>query len=416
MYRPDELVSALEMYVRLTGNPIWAKHPSDDVQGCIQRYSDTLNEAELAPLSSLLRSATEVAPAVSRYFSQENRNAGLILRNINGELDAGRGVVGKYLLISEVEAYVRSAVPTKVSDLSPFKLENGTLVQTWEMLLLHPKRAVGAGRGDSVLDPTMTFSVGVPDSSLLRTALGDEARTGQSLFAIYGQTDEDKVLRTSAYSFRHLQNTILFREGVADTIITKRFNRRSVAQSYKYDHRSLAESMDLLELPDEWAEVLGESKAAEVAKLIHAGWVDGPVVREFRHIQATEGDDAALKFLLAEADGVHVTPYGFCLTSFTVDPCPNHLECFSNCRHLAASSLPSHRDSVVKLHGRLQSALEAVKARPAGAVGRENQISHAQERIAGCEKLMNTSPGELVFPNGIDRSKPSGSRSVLDAS
>lgn len=416
MYRADQLVDAVEMYVRLTGNPIWAKHPSEDVKRCLQRYSESLNDAELAPISTLLRSTTELSPAVSRYFSPENRDAGLILRDIHGELDEGRGVAGKFLLVSDVEAYVRQAVPTKVSDLNPFKLENGTLVPPWEMLFLHPKRAVGAGRGETVIDPTMTFSVGVPDSSLLRCALGDENRAGQSLFAIYGQSEEDKALKISAYSFRHLQNTVLFREGVADTIITKRFNRRSVEQSYQYDHRSLSEAMDQLELPDEWAEVLGDSKAAEVAKLIHAGWVDGPVVKEFQYIQATEGDEAALRYLIAEADGVHVTPYGFCITSFTVDPCPNHLECFSNCRHLAASPLPSHRESVVKLYGRLQTALAAVKARPVGAVGRENQITHAEERLAGCEKLMKTSPGELVFPNGIDRSKPNDSRSVLDAS
>jgi hypothetical protein len=64
---------------------------------------------------------------------------------------------------------------------------------------------------------------------------------------------------------RHLQNTELFRLGVADTIISKRFNRRSIAQSYEYDHRSLAEELDQLELPVEVEMALGE-KATTVAK------------------------------------------------------------------------------------------------------------------------------------------------------
>ncbi|WP_229490829.1 hypothetical protein [Pseudoduganella namucuonensis] len=39
-----------------------------------------------------------------------------------------------------------------------------------------------------------------------------------------------------------------------------------------------------------------------------------------------------------EADGFHASPYGHCLNSFTVDPCPKHLECFANCRHLSATT------------------------------------------------------------------------------
>ncbi len=69
-------------------------------------------------------------------------------------------------------------------------------------------------------------------------------RRSASLFEKYGETDEDRALKIESHMLRHLQNTELFRLGVADTIISKRFNRRSVAQSYEYDHRSLAEELD----------------------------------------------------------------------------------------------------------------------------------------------------------------------------
>lgn len=414
-YTPDDLVDAVEMYVHLTGNPVWEVAPlSSMVKACIAQYRETLDHTRLQQLPKMQRGSTNLAAAVSRYFSQSNRERGLILRDIFGSPDAGRGVQGKYLRVSDVEAYVTKHVPTKLSDLAAFTLDNGKKLAPWELMFLMPKRAVGAGRGDSVLDPTKTFSVGIADEVLLMATLGADGRAAQSLFSLYGQTEADHSLSIKSHSFRHLQNTELFRLGVADTIITKRFNRRSVAQSYEYDHRSLAEEMDQIELPDEWAHVLGESKAATVAKLISAGRANGPIVREFKHIQVTEGDEAALRFLSAEADGFHTTPYGTCLNSFTVDPCPKHLECFNGCRHLSATNLPEQKQNLVALHGRMKVALMHAHARPDGAVGKANQISHAKLRLDGIEKLLATPAGQAVFPGGIDHSAPSRTRSVLN--
>ncbi len=68
-----------------------------------------------------------------------------------------------------------------------------------------------------------------------------------------------------------------------------------------------------------------------VARMIKAGKASGPIVDSFKKIQRTHGDDAAFDFLKVEADGFHSTPYGHCINSFTVDPCPKHLECFAGC-------------------------------------------------------------------------------------
>ncbi|MDO8261786.1 MAG: hypothetical protein Q7T21_01020 [Gallionella sp.] len=413
-YRPEQLVDTVEMYVHLTGNPVWEIAPwSRAVKDCLARYRDTLDHSALLQLPEIQKTSTNLTAAVSRYFSQEKRTNGMVLRDATGQPDNGQGVRGKFLRVSDAEAYVSRYLPTKVSDLAPLTLDSGRKLAPWELLFLLPKRAVGAGRGDSVLDPTKTFSVGIADEVLLMSALGGETREAQSLFLLYGQTEADHDLKIKTHSFRHLQNTELFRLGVADTIITKRFNRRSVAQSYEYDHRSLAEEMDQIELPDEWALTLGESKAASVAKLITAGRANGPIVREFKHIQAKEGDDAALRFLAAEAGGFHATPYGTCLNSFTVDPCPKHLECFNNCRHLSATGLPEQQKNLAVLHGRLKAALAHALSRPDGAVGRTNQIAHAQVRLEGVEKLQITPVGQAVFPDGVDHSLPTGIRSVL---
>lgn len=414
-FRPDQLVNAVEMYVRLTGNPVWQAPPIlPSVTECLSRYRNTLDHTILEELPTHQVYVTHLAAAVSRYFSQEKRNQGLILRDHDGFACTGGGVRDKVLLTSDVEAHVKSHVRTKLSDLKELTLDDGTKMAPWEMLFLMPKRAVGAGRGDTVLDPAKTFSVGIADEVLLIATLGMDGRETQSLFYLYGKSDEDRSLKIKSHSFRHLQNTELFRLGVADTIITKRYNRRSVAQSYEYDHRSLAEQMDQIELPDEWALVLGDSKAATVAKMISAGRANGPIVREFKHIQKTEGDEAALQFLSAEADGFHATPYGTCLNSFAVDPCPKHLECFNDCRHLSATNLPEHQKNLVTLRGRLTVALGHAQARPDGSVGKKNQIDHASKRLVGVEKLMATPAGSLVYPDGVDLSAPTHRRSVFD--
>jgi hypothetical protein len=415
MYEPDQLVDSVEMYCRLSGNAVWAEAPLPyGVAECLERYTKSLDDSEFLEIARLQASATTLTAAISRYFSPLRREQGLVPRLPNGDLVQIRGVKGTFLRVSEVESYVRKHLPTKLSDLAPLTLDNGAVIAPWEMLFLMPKRAVGAGRGQTVIDPHQTFSVGIVDSGLLHVALGADSQQDRSLFQIYGQTDEDRRLTLKTHSFRHLQNTELFRLGVADTIITKRFNRRSVAQSYEYDHRSLAEELDQISLPEEWELMIGESKAATVAKLIAAGRANGPIVREFKHIQALEGDAAALQFLAAEADGFHATPYGTCLNSFTVDPCPQHLECFTGCRHLSATNLPEHQRNILTLHGRLKVALELAIAKPEGAVGKANQISHVTARIKGVERLMETLPGNKVFPNGRDISMADQRRSVLD--
>jgi hypothetical protein len=415
-YEPSQLVDALQMYVHLTGNPVWAAPPyPPELTQCLARYRKSFDQAEMAQIADIQKSCSFVAAAVSRYFSQENRGQGLVLRDRDGNPDTGRGVRGKFLLVSDVEAFVAKNAPTKLSDLEPLKLNSGGHLAPWEMLFLMPKRAVAEGRGNSVLDLTSTFSVGIIDQVSLLVALGGpESGTQYSLFESYGQTEEERNFSLTTHQLRHLQDTELFRVGVADTVISKRHNRKSVAQSYVYDHRSLAEKMSAVELPDDWVATLGGSNAVTIAKMVYSGKANGPIVREFKRIQAEEGDQAALHFLMAEADGFHATPYGTCLASFAVDPCPKHLECFADCRHLSATDLPEHRTNLVVLHGRLAVALAHALAKPEGAVGRVNQIAHAEKRLAGVEKLLATASGELVFPDGVDLSKTNKNESILD--
>lgn len=409
MYQPDELVDALEMYVRLSGNPIWTEPISIETQAIVDSFKVDFDSDKLLCLYKSQRTSKRLSAAVSVYFT---RAVGLRLRDEQGRLAPDRGVRGRFIHVGEAEAYVRSQLKTKLSDLNSLTLDNGSTVAPWDMLFVMPKRAVGAGRGQTILDPNTTFSIGIADGGLILYALGGSSDS-QSLFRQYGQTSADHDLSITSHAFRHLQNTELFRLGVADTIISKRFNRRNVAQSYEYDHRSLAEELDAIELPDDWSIVLGESKATDVAKMIVNGRANGPIVGEFKRIQIEEGDEAALRFLMMEADGFHATPYGTCLNSFTVDPCPKHLECFNGCRHLSATGLPEQHRNLVNLHDRLKLAYEAAERRPEGAIGKTNQLAHAKARLDGIEKLLTTPPNEAVFPDGVDLSLSAKPMSVL---
>lgn len=218
-------------------------------------------------------------------------------------------------------------------------------------MFIIPVRNLIEGRNDGLLDTTLYSAIGRIDSGGLNASISGKG-SGDTLFERYGQTDEDRALRLTSHSLRHLQNTELFRLGVADTIITKKFNRRSVQQSHVYDHRSLAEDLAYIDLPPEAEQALGD-KALQVYKLIAANKARGPIVDEFRRVQRGHGDEAAFDYLNAEADGLHVTPYGLCMNSFTSDPCPKHLECFNGCLHLARTDVVEEQVHLERLKGSL---------------------------------------------------------------
>lgn len=425
-YDKEDLVSVTELYTRVTGNLFWLDLPKDVSDDYIKRYRQGFNPDVLNELHQFqfdqYRSPTGVKKldmAMYIYFnrivnSKSQHTDSLKLRSSCGaEYTAKHKSWNKvFLRVGEFEDYLTATSPTKTSDLKPLRLETGEL-QPWELLFLIPKRSLAEERNNGITDITRCSSVGIPDSTLLALVLGDEKDKRETLFKRYGMTVEDRELTLNSHSLRHLQNTELFRLGVADTIITKRFNRRSVAQSYEYDHRSLAEEMDSIELPVGIEALLGE-KASTVAKMIQTGKATGPLVGRFKEIQRKEGDEIAFEFLKSEADGFHATPYGHCINSFTVDPCPKNLECFAGCGHLTATNLPENRKHLEILERRFGVALSEAQSRPAGSIGLGNQIAHATIRLENVRKLLATPSGERVFPDGPDFSKHDTTRSILD--
>jgi hypothetical protein len=408
----NDLVPAMSLYTELSGNPFWTKQSKIDRTKWIDRCKqdpcgssfDELFEKQQRELRAGLVTAD---PSAYVFFNRMIKLANqtrskLRFRDYRGNpIEFGERMRWNetYLRIGEVEEYYREHKKTKVPDWHELKVNNGT-IKSADMLFIYPKRSLAEERTDSVCDIHRYFSIAMPAPTLFANSLGN-LESQISIFERYGQTEDDRLLTIESHQLRHLQNTELFRLGLSDSIITKHFNRKSVAQSYQYDHRSLSEELDSLDVPEAIETQLG-SNATTVLKLIKSGKAGGPIVDNFKKLQATDGDDAALEFLSVEADGFHATPYGFCINSFTVDPCPKHLECFAGCRHLSATDSPEVKSNLIRLEGRLKLAMEKVSARPANSLGRENQLKHAQVRLDGVRALLATPPGNCTFPAGQD--------------
>jgi hypothetical protein len=285
-----------------------------------------------------------------------------------------------------------------------FKTSTGEIVGLEDMLFLTvahkktlPKKLLHTHRFNLISESTVYNFVG----------LG--SKRNKSAFEIFKRPESPSSFpKVKPHALRHLLNTELFQKNVSDTIITKQFGRTSVAQSYEYDHRTLAEHLENITLPDAAYKLLGRNTDAEkVAKLIAGDLIpESQISRDFIRIRNSLGEDEAFRYLIANADGLHLTPYGLCINSFAMNPCVKHLKCFDGCSKYAPSGLQQHKTNLVKLHGRLKTLHDKAVAMPSNSAGRKNQVSHAQQLLNGVEKAIHSQPNIPIFPDGKDFSLP----------
>lgn len=412
----NSFISAKELYPYLSGNPIFLETFEKDISLYRSQYFESFDVSVLNHVVKLQMLATTDRASFNFYMFYNRLCKKVTTYSASHMMwskHENKDWNNVYFSIREIEDYLKLNKKTKLSDTEPFHLNN-ILLQPYELLFLIPKRALSEQRQDSIFDISRSYGIGRFDASTMTAVLTGSGNTTPSLFKLYGQTEQDKLLSLSPHSLRHLQNGELFRLGIADTIISKRFNRKSIAMSYEYDHRSLGEQLEEVELPPDIESQLGD-KTATVARLIKSKRASGPIVEKFNKIQQEQGEMAAFEFLKVEADGFHSTPYGHCINSFTVDPCPKNLECFAGCNYLSATNLPEQRRSLETLLVKFEDALRIVQNKSITTIGRNNQIEHASQRIQGIKKLLNTPNGQQVFPEGKDYSiKNQLNGSILD--
>lgn len=298
------------------------------------------------------------------------------------------------------------------SDIRVFRTSTGRELGTWHLLFL---TLFTPAPFPLPADLTMEDAVRTAGVGRIYTGLGRTDGSGsRSYFEKYGTSAASKGLSVQPHSLRHLMNTELFRLNVPDTVITHHFGRASVAQSYEYDHRNLLERLKFVELPGAAGPHIPPGSTQEaVAKMVVSGIMESSHLgRSFRRIQSEHGDSPAFAYLAANSDGFHVTPYGFCTNSFSMNPCARHLKCFDNCRHFAASGIPEHRTSLEELRGRLIAMRISASNRPVNSAGKANQIKHAATLINGVEAALAAQPNERLFPTGPNFACP-GDKDVL---
>lgn len=292
------------------------------------------------------------------------------------------------------------------SDLREFKTVEGRSLTTADLLFLVIRGAHAKESLPIRINPRE--SIAPASIQGLYDALGVARKGHGTIFTRYSKRPDASQMALKPHSLRHLMNTEFFRLNVPDTIITHQFGRKSVAQSYEYDHRSLSERLRFVELPESATSVLEPDSAQEmVARMVVAGHApESHIAKSFKAIQKAQGDLAAFRYLAASADGFHVTPYGYCTNSFSLNPCTRHLKCFDGCRHFTPSGLQEHRIKLETLVDQLKAMRESAASRPAKSIGRRNQIAHAEKLLAGARAALDSPVGVALFPDGVDHSAP----------
>jgi len=405
-FEPAALMPAVEFFIRLFGT--LQLHEEDLPPADVARYTKSWDPTLLDAIRAAQESSrAPLRIAVKASWSKLNDRAPLptALRS-DGRPWVGRQRVPwsrSFFRVADLERYVPEAMPTKLPDRIPHRLADSSPLYPHDLLFIGPKRALLEERNDRLCDLGLYLSIGHVGPVDLSLYLG--GRDGANFFTRYGQTEEDRGLSLVSHSLRHLQTTELYSLGISELFMMKRFNRRSIVENRQYKHLTLAEDLDAVDLPPGADEQMGD-KAQEVLRLISAGKLAGPLVEEFKRIQREKGDEAAFSFLQVEADGFHATPYGFCVTSFLVEPCPRHMECFDGCRHLTLSPVEEHRRNLIAMRDQLQAAVRAILQRPEGHSGREQQLKHAKVRLANVERAIGAAPGTQPFADGQDRWAP----------
>lgn len=392
---PHDHIPAAIMYGRLSGMiQFSSRAPRRELEAAYRadfsfEALDQIHREQVRALANGVPSKN-----VSDYFTRAERKFGrpIALSAFGGGGERGGSA---YVRVSDAEAFARACLPSKLPDHRSALLADGTTITAPEFLFLYPGRALAEAKHDALVDVRRYFSVQRVSAQDIQRYLGRE------LFERYSDSSEEPFEGINPHALRHLLTTELFKHELPDAIISKHFNRTSVAQSYSYDHRSLSEHLDAVDQPSPAAAAL-EPKARQAWDLIRQGRVSGPLQQEFLQVQLEHGDEAAFAFLNAEARALHATPYGFCLNSFATNPCPKHLECFNGCGHLLRGNDPREQQNLSNLRDRLAMQVERLKVTPRRGPRYPHHLEHTQARLEGVTRALDAAPGGQVSPGGED--------------
>ena len=436
-YKDHDLIPLHDVFTHFTGNPFFYDMPDEEVKRLRNKaIAEGFSLKAIGEIKEAQQKLAEArAPATShrveRFFYfvlpvkqvPHRDRTGVRPTYLKGGRKNRRSEL--FVLASDVEKWAKKAKLLPADD--QWLIAGGSSINNRDFMFLsipylnlqHPETAyppdfTRAAIYFPIRGALVASQFGGPAS---HGAADSEAKTTRNIFERYGEDDKARsasldMLKINSHAFRHLQNDELLRHNVSDLAVTLRFRKSLKQTTQSYFNPRLREKLAATTLPDLAQRVLGDSPAADVLKMINQKMVKGKIHDSFEKIQREQGEEAAYEWLLQAADGLHITPYGFCANGFTVDPCPNHLQCFNDCRHLAATGSPEQTDNLIKLEGRVQKSLDVAKEKHqkaetglASIVGYANLIEYSEKQIASIRKILATRPGDLVFPDGSDLSR-----------
>jgi hypothetical protein len=123
--------------------------------------------------------------------------------------------------------------------------------------------------------------------------------------------DDGRSCRISTHQFRHWLNDLADKGGMPVEMLSRWMGRSEARDTLDYRHATVDERLTWLK----------------------AGIREGSVTGFMADVYQGLASDEREHFLDGQIQAVHVTPLGFCVHDFAVEPCPYHLNCLRGCQH-----------------------------------------------------------------------------------
>lgn len=211
----------------------------------------------------------------------------------------------------------------------------------------------------------------------------------KSIFQRMGICEQNgQFCRVTTHQFRHWLNDLADKGGMPVEALTRWMGRTHAQDTQDYRHATVDERL------------------AWLKESIRTGNVTGYMADVYREMPAAERD----VFLDGQVQAVHVTPLGFCIHDFAVEPCPYHLNCLRGCTHyLRTKGSQKEREHLIRVqditvtalaHAREQMTSDSPALSPAW-------VRHHEDTLRGVERAlavdtMDVPDGTLVAAQKAD--------------
>lgn len=237
-----KFISAIDVYLLITGNSNFIEGFSDKIDeikklDISERYSSLERHIEFQKKQKSCQFTANFYE-----FFQKLKKIVMPYNPINKYWISKINWWDAQFKVSEIAIYLE-LMPSKQPDLYNFITDTDETIKSSDFLFLYPKRAILETRNEGLIDISRVYSIGVPDRQFLETFLNHCENTTPTIFEVYSDI-EHKNKKVMPHSLQHLLNTELYRKGLSTLAITKQFNRKELAQTLVYDHRSLLEKFE----------------------------------------------------------------------------------------------------------------------------------------------------------------------------